>query len=61
MMVVCFQAILRKNSYSTAGRYYFVWLFATGFMSGSLLYQYEIVVTVIALCMIDYQNEHKLL
>ena len=61
MMAVCYKAVSRKNSYSTAGRYYFIWLFATGFMSGSLLYQYEIVVTVIALCMIDYQNENKLL
>ena len=61
MMVVCFKAISRGNAYSTAGRGYFLWLLGTGFTSGSLLYQYEIVVTVIALCIIDYQNEHKLL
>lgn len=61
MMVVCFKAISRGNAYSIAGRGYFLWLLGTGFTSGSLLYQYEIVVTVIALCIIDYQNEHKLL
>ena len=61
MLAVCIKAISRKNAYSTAGRFYFIWLLGTSFMSGSLLYQYEIVVTVIALCMIDYQNEKKLL
>ena len=61
MLTICIKAISRKNVYSTAGRFYFIWLLGTSFMSGSLLYQYEIVVTVIALCMIDYQNEQKLL
>ena len=61
LLAVCIRAISRKNAYSTAGRYYFIWLLGTGLISGSLLYQYEIVVTVMALCMIDYQNENKLL
>ena len=61
MLAVCIRAISRKNAYSTAGRFYFIWFLGTSLISGSLLYQYEIVVTVIALCMIDYQNENKLL
>ena len=61
MLAVCIRAISRKNAYSTAGRFYFIWLLGTSLISGSLLYQYEIVVTVMALCMIDYQNENRLL
>lgn len=58
MLTICGKAILpRYNPKSNNGRYYFVWLFVTGFMSGSLLYNYEIIVTIIALCIIDCDNE----
>ncbi len=60
MLSICGKAILpRYNPKSSTGRYYFVWLFVTSFMSGSLLYNYEIIVTIIALCIIDCDNEEQ--
>lgn len=58
MLTICYKAISSKNRYSDLGRYYFIWLAVTSLINGALLYQYEIVVTVIALSITDYQNEH---
>lgn len=54
MVIICFSAVFKKNASINIGiRYFFVWLFATSFMSGSLLYPWEITVTVIAMCLLD--------
>lgn len=58
MILIFYRAIApRHNPHSNVGRYYFIWLSVTSLISGSLLYQYEIVVTIIALCIIDCDNE----
>ncbi len=58
MLTICIKAISKQNRYSDAGRYYFIWLLGTSIMNGALLYQYEIIVTVIAMCIADCENEH---
>ena len=58
MLAVCISAISKRNRVSDLGRYYFIWFTVTSLINGALLYQYEIVVTIIALSIIDHQNEH---
>ncbi len=58
MGFICIMAIFPKKQRSLLGKYYFSWLMCTSLINGALIYQYEIVVTVIVMCLIDYENEH---
>lgn len=60
MGIICCMAIFPKKQHSLLGKYYFAWLMITSLINGALLYQYEIVVTIIVMCIIDYENEHTI-
>ena len=54
LFVICLQAIFRSGRHSTSGlNTYFIWLVATGFTCGAVIYPYEIFVTVLAMCILD--------
>lgn len=54
LMIICISALFKKTTSTNIGiRHYFVWLFATSFTNGALLYPWEITVTVIAMCLLD--------
>lgn len=63
MFYICFVAVFRKSKHSTAFiKYFFIWFFVTGFTSGTPLYQHQIIVTVLAMALMDcgrVQIEHR--
>lgn len=57
LLILVYHNIRHATRNNLFCRYYFIWLFTTSFASGTLLFPFEIVVTVIALYLFDKLSE----